>query len=444
MELLKNYRNKMVRAIVCALLFLLPVAAPWKQQHAQEVARSGDGRYYERLARQAYSEKDYAAFLANIKRAAELRPNHPRLTYLVALAYALNGYDAEALEWLGRMASMGLVSHPEADEGFRSIKDSEGFKTVVEKFRRNARPVVNSKPAFMLSERGLVPEGIAYDPQTKSFFLGSIYRRKIVRVRPGGVATDFATERDGLWSVFGMRVDSSRRLLWACTAAHPQMSNFRKEEGGTSAVLKFDLRTGRLVKRYVLSNKPEPHLLGDLVIDGAGNVFVSDSLTPAIYVIRPGGDRLETFVKGGEFISPQGVAPSSDGQCLFVADYAKGIFRIELKNKRITLLECPPASTMIGIDGLYFNRGALVGVQNGINPARIVKLHLDKSERRIMRLEVLEANNPLFDEPTLAVIVRDDLYFIANSQWGAVDEQGNLAAAEKLKEPLILKLRLKP
>ncbi len=36
-----------------------------------------DGRYYETQARKAYQEKDYSAFLAHMKRAVELRPNHP-------------------------------------------------------------------------------------------------------------------------------------------------------------------------------------------------------------------------------------------------------------------------------------------------------------------------------------------------------------------------------
>lgn len=59
-----------------------------------------------------------------------------------------------------------------------------------------------------------------------------------------------------------------------------------------------------------------------------------------------------------------------------------------------------------------------------------------------MRFETLEAANPVFDEPTLAVLIKDELFFIANSQWGAVDERGNLAPPEKLKEAVILKLGL--
>lgn len=97
---------------------------------------------------------------------------------------------------------------------------------------------------------------------------------------------------------------------------------------------------------------------------------------------------------------------------------------------------------MLGIDGLYFYRGGLVAVQNGVNPQRVVRLFLSKDLSRVERFETIAANDPAFDEPTLGVLVQNHFYFIANSQWGALDEQGGIAPAEKLKEPVILKLRL--
>jgi hypothetical protein len=46
--------------------------------------------------------------------------------------------------------------------------------------------------------------------------------------------------------------------------------------------------------------------------------------------------------------------------------------------------------------------------------------------------KVLEANNPVFDEPTLAVLSGDTMFYIANSQWAAIDEKGKLAGDDKL------------
>jgi DNA-binding beta-propeller fold protein YncE len=301
---------------------------------------------------------------------------------------------------------------------------------------------VHSAPAFTVREKGLVPESVAYDPATKTFFLSSIYRRKILRVTADGAAVEFATERDGLWSVAGMKVDAARRLLWVCTVAHPQMSGYRAEEDGTTALLKFDLRTGKLIKKYVLPNQPKHHWLGDLAITSSGDVYATDSLTTTIYVVRRNRDEIEPFLESALFANPQGLDFAPGEKKMFMADYKQGIFVIDLATKKVTPISPAPDSTLLGIDGLYFHQGALIGVQNGVNPNRIVRLWLSPDFSRVVKFETLEANNPIFDEPTLGVVVKDDLYFIANSQWGAIDEKGNLAPVEKLKDPVILKLKL--
>jgi hypothetical protein len=54
---------------------------------------------------------------------------------------------------------------------------------------------------------------------------------------------------------------------------------------------------------------------------------------------------------------------------------------------------------------------------------------------------VLEANNPVSDEPTLGVVVKDNFYYVANSEWGAVDRNGKLSE-DKLRDTIILKMKL--
>ena len=71
-----------------------------------------------------------------------------------------------------------------------------------------------------------------------------------------------------------------------------------------------------------------------------------------------------------------------------------------------------------------------------------LRLILSSDLARVERFEVLEANNPVFDEPTLGVLIQDNFYFIANSQWGLVDDKGQLGPADKLADPIILKMKL--
>jgi hypothetical protein len=62
------------------------------------------------------------------------------------------------------------------------------------------------------------------------------------------------------------------------------------------------------------------------------------------------------------------------------------------------------------------------------------------------RFENLEPfkNNPVFLEPTIGVLVKGTFYFIANSQWPLVDGNGKLAAEDKLRDPVVLKMNLDP
>lgn len=238
-----------------------------------------------------------------------------------------------------------------------------------------------------------------------------------------------------------MRVDDKRKILWATTTAFPQMKDFQKADDGKSAVFKYDLKTGKLVKKYLLSNDTEKHALGDLTIAKNGDIYASDSVSPNIYRIDAKTDKLEIFLSSDNFSSLQGLAFTPDEKILFVADYSKGVFRIEMKNKKIVQIAPDANTNPIAIDGLYFDRGNLIAIQNGFNPHRIARLFLNKNFTAITKSETLEANHADFNEPTLGVMVGKDFYYIANSQWALTKEDGTLAD-DKLKEPVILRLKL--
>ncbi|HEY6802087.1 MAG TPA: hypothetical protein VI306_00785 [Pyrinomonadaceae bacterium] len=399
-----------------------------------------DARYYEAAARKAYQEKNYEAFLDNIKLAAELRPNHPRLMYNLAVAYALNGKSSDAIAVLRKQAEMGLLPPVAANPDLRLLQTSPEFGALISRIAQNKEPKISSTPAFTLKEKGLVPESVAYDEDTGVFYLSSVYKRRILSVAKNGESKVFADETVGLWSVLGMKVDRARRALWVCTSAHPQMSNFDPADKGKTAIIKFDLKTGKLLARYQPADTTKPHFFGDLVINSAGDVFTTDSATPIIYVIKHDSSQIETFLEGPPFVSLQGLDFTPDQKQMFVADYSMGVFLIDLTTKKVR--EIKSDFTQLGIDGLYYYKGSLIGVQNGVDPQRVIKMTLSKDLGRFNRFEIIEVNNPVFDEPTLGVLVKDEFYFVANSQWGMVDETGKLAPEEKLKDPVVLKVKL--
>ena len=432
----------MGRLITGSLLLLVFGAsvAPGFQDNQER-----DARYFAQQASKAYQKKDYPQLIDNMKAALALRPAHQTYMYWLAVGYALVGDKEKALSILSNAVTMGLVYPADKDPNLSSLRESDEFKKILSRIEKNRLPSGNATEAFTFPEKDLIPEGLAYDPINAEFFLSSIHKHKIVSISlRNRDAKDFSAPADGLWSVTGMRVDSKRRVLWVCTAAQPQMSDYRPEDNGKSGIFKYDLRNGTLLKKYLLANKPQAHWLGDLVLNSAGDVYASDSISPAIYLIDHKTDELRLFLNTPASLNPQGLAFTPDEKHLLMADYLLGLFLIDMRMKEYVKLPAPEQTTLLGIDGLYADGKALIGVQNGITPNRIVRVNLSKDATRVVGLELLEANNPAFNEPTLGVMLKDEFYFIANSQWGAMDEAGHIAAPEKLKEPVILKLPLTP
>lgn len=403
---------------------------------------STDARYYQQQAAAAYKAKDYRALLINLEKAHALNSQHPSIIFNLGIAHALLGNKKEALDWLAKAAALGVYYPAATVNDLATLKDEAEFAKIVKRFEENRSPRVQSEAALTLAEKGLIPEGIAYDATDEVFYIGSVHKRKILAIDKKGTVSEFAGEREGLWSVLGMKVDAPRRILWVCSSAIAETKDLKAGEKGRAALFKFDLTTKKLVKSYPIDNEKSGHVFGDLALGANGEIYVSDSLTPAIYTLDKEHDRLAALVEGDPFRSPQGLDLTSDGKQLIVADYSRGIFVLELKTKKLAALMPLPSTTMLGIDGLYFYKGSLLAVQNGVNPHRVLRIYLNSNYDRVERLEIIEQANPVFDEPTLGVVIGANFYFVANSQWGVINEKGELDT-ERLKEPVILKIALK-
>jgi sugar lactone lactonase YvrE len=429
------YKNKMrAPALLSLALLLLAPAAPQAAQPSRAALEEAVQK-----ARAAHDAKDYPALLRWSERVAGLAPHSTRALYNLACAHALSGHAAQSIALLDRLTRMGVATGAEKDADFDGIRAQPAFQAVLERAKTLAARVGSSPVAFTLPETDLITEGLAYDPRTKAFFVSSVRKRKVVRRDAAGAVSDFTRPTDNLMSVVGLAVDEKERSLWLTTAAFPQMEGFRKkEDAGRSLLVEYDLDHGTVRRRL-----PPPlasAMLSDLALGPRGDVFVADPSTGRIYVLRHGRLQLSVLVDEGPIGSAQGLAPAPDGRFLFVADYAQGVVRVDTASGATLLLPAPADAAVTGIDGLVWTPGGLIGVQNGLQPHRVVRLALDRSRSRITAVETLERHHPEFDEPTLATVVDGDVYYVANSQYGKVDDAGQIDR-EHLRPPAILRLR---
>ena len=394
--------------IVLAATLLFAAAAP--QPTLQDLARE---------ARAAYDKADYATFLAKTQAAANLAPGDVWVLYNLACGQAITGKHAEAVKTLDTLADRRVRFDLDAEEDFVSLRQNPGYRKVADRMKKlGDLKISESAVAFRIPEKGLVPEGIAFDSKTGSFFVSSIRKRKIVRVAPDGKASDFvASGRDGLRGVLGMRVDPAKRRLWACTQAMKHMEGFREGQKPESALMEFDADSGKLVRERPLPVEPEPSACDDVALGPDGSVFVNDTQHTRLYVLKPGAADLEVFIDNAELGHPQGFAVSDDGKTVYVSNYRR-VMAVDAASRKVSTVAGPVDFPLNGIDGLAFSRGSLYAVQNGIEPHRVVRLTLSGDGSRITAGQVLEMNNPLFDEPTLGIVAKGAFHYVADSQGG--------------------------
>jgi DNA-binding beta-propeller fold protein YncE len=290
--------------------------------------------------------------------------------------------------------------------------------------------------AFRIPEKDLIPEGISYDPTSGSFYLGSIQKKKIIRVTQQGKISDFATaENSGLLVVLGMKVHKGK--LWVCNNS-PQYDSSQF----ISAVSVFDLTSGKVERRYEL-NDGRKHLFNDLVLTADGTAFVTDSDGGTVYILRSTSDDPEAFLAAGTLRYPNGIALSPDEKKLIVSTGSGlGIVGIDIQSKEVVPIQ-HEKFLLIGVDGLYRHKNSLIAVQNVTYPESIMELHCSEDFNTVKNIQSKAMNLPEFDSPTTGVIAGEYFYFIANSQLlQTIGSKGQIKKPGDLKETLIMRFRL--
>ncbi|MDP5198747.1 hypothetical protein [Flavobacterium sp. DG2-3] len=384
---------------------------------------------------EAYKNKDYVLFLRLAKQLDSIRPMHPAFTYNLASAYALNGKKEEALSVLKNMVLANNTVSFEEDTDFASIKNDKDFKDLESLKILQSKKIENSVEKLCLSEKGLHPEGLFYLEKQKLWLSSSIRDKKIVSFDASGKCSDWFT--DCLYSVFALKADRDEKYLFVACSAIPEMKGFKKELDGKSEILKIEIASKKVVKRYFIEGN---HVFGDLVISKSNEVYISDSTEPIIYKIEKENLVLWKDLRNQAF-NLQGITFNKDESKLFVADYLKGIAVIDIKNKKESWLVFPIDASRKGIDGLVFYKKSLIAIQNGVVPIRIAAFKLNETETKIVDFKVLDNNREAFNEPALAVLVKNKIYFFANSPWKFYDKNFQLDES-KFDNPKLFELDL--
>lgn len=393
-----------------------------------------------RQASLALQDSNFTQYFKAARIIYDFAPSYPDMKLLYAYALVSTGKPHEAKQKLNELTNYPYpVIYEKLNTGYRpDFEHLIGYDSILNISKQYSDPVNNSTISYTLGEKGIVPEGVAYDKVSKTLFISSIYKRKIIAINAEGNIKDFIPSGfDGIQGVIGMEVDPKRRHLWACSA-WTRMKKPSDKMDKYSGIYKFDLETGELIKKYLIKDTVE-RLVNDVTIHSNETAFITESLKGKVYMIQPQKDSLELFIDSDHYHYANGIALSDHEKYLFIAHFS-GIDRVDLSNSKIKRLKTPGNLTLSAIDGLAFYNNSLIAHQSGLGG--VYRYYLNEKMDSVTTSAVIESNNPYFEIPTTGEIDGDNYYFIANAQLRRFDKNGIIFPDEKLDSVYILKAKL--
>lgn len=361
------------------------------------------------------------------------------------------GNTAEAIRWLEMYASTGLRYDVAHDDDLKPLLAEAAFAPVAQQMKDRTKPVQKAEGVCALPLADLMPEDLTFDKGSGSFVVSSIQHHTLYRVTlpPAGSGQCGLKEipledQAKRWPVLAVSADDKRHLLWMTASAMPGFTGFPKEDEGKAALFAIDAATGKTVRRFDLSSAG-PAVLGDMSVAPDGAVYVTDSIGGGVYRVQ-GDVKTASLEKiAGDFFSPQTPVLAADGKRLFVADYSMGIAVVDLTRPN------PPGElyyilhhesiAVTGVDGLCLSGDFLAATQNGTEPERIVRYHLNRAQTEITSAEVIEQSTERLGDPTHVIALNGWFYVSANVGWNKVDDHGQLKKGEHFTAPILLRFR---
>ena len=222
-----------------------------------------------------------------------------------------------------------------------------------------AAPVATS---VQLPGANVFPEGVATDPSTRTYYVGSSTDGSIFRGDYGQASASVFLPggADGRTDVRGLKVDPAGRLFAA---------------GGTSGtVYAYDTRNGTLLARLPTGAAAGASFVNDVAVAPTGEVYATDSRDPVILrVVSDAAGRLRlerwlplagTPIVYGAGFNLNGIAVTADGRYLLTVQSNTGrLYRVGTADRSVVQVNLGGATLANG-DGLLLDGQTLYAVRN--------------------------------------------------------------------------------
>jgi sugar lactone lactonase YvrE len=398
-------------ALSATLLTAAVVGPAGAQDDAAARSQAAREAYRRAAAAERAGQADSA--YAEVSRAQRSWPEQPAYTEQLARMAARRGDIANLDRALAQLARQGTGGAAALDSAVRRVAGaSSGIAARLRALDSALAPVEGATSRLVTGDTAFWPEGLDVDPRDGALLVTSIRHRNVLRVAPDGATRWLLADSARPAAVMGVAVDAVRDLLWLTTAGHRAMSGFTAADTAASELLL--VRGGRIARRWRLGDGTG--IPGELAVAPDGEVVVSDAVKGRLYRLTPGAESLVTLAHP-LLRSAQGIAFSADGGTAWIADWSHGLLRWERATGEISAVTAADGATLVGIDGLRRVGERLLGVQNGVSPARVIEIALSPDGRRASKVRVLDRPGRLDGEPTVGAIVGGNFVYVASSHW---------------------------
>jgi len=405
--------SNLVLGILAMALGCQAIGTAVSAQNVDPNSDLGQFRELRAAGMKALDDKDSGTALLKFNAAQHLMPDSPSVILLKVQLFQQN-HDMEQAraamhDYLLRGYTLDLGRNPD----FNALWTTE-LNDLAE---ANVSPLGNlhvlaALPGFTISE------AMTYAPQSDQLYVSGIRTGKLMSISPQGTR-DMLTFRPGV-AAYGLGLHNG--MIWAATAASRQTKGFEAKLNIASKIVAINPANGQIDSQF--ADKSKDRRFGHLLA-GRDDLYVTDTDSGEVLRLNGYAGDLQVLVPEGYLDSPEGLSENADSTILMVSDFISGLYRVDLKEGTLTHLLPPTDGTLIGISSLSRYGQDLIGIQTGFKPNRVVRIHLSDDWKEVRSIEVLMRSPKYLSQPSQGVVAGDRFVFVAKSQWGNMDDQGN-------------------
>ena len=191
-----------------------------------------------------------------------------------------------------------------------------------------------------------------------TLYVGSFNNGGVVKIAPGGSAEQLVKPgANESRSTLGVLADEKSGTLYVCSNDISGFGVAGPSETKGAWLKTFDLASGVPKGSFALADPKS--LCNDIVVGSDGTAYVTDSFTPNVYGLKPGGTALEIWATdpalapAKDGVGLDGIAIGADGSVYVTTYIPAKLFRIAVKDgKAGQVTELKPSRALDHADAL--------------------------------------------------------------------------------------------